>query len=92
MNYELEPVPFKQANDFLRGRDITEEEKQVSTEHRVKDIPCYKDDTVVVTQWKLEGFRNRLRFLLTGTVSVVVLGTTQPPMTIRIDNPFNDSK
>lgn len=74
--YQLFPINFKQANSTLIGGA------------NAKDIPCYKDKGQVVTKWKLQGFWERLLFLTRGEVSVICLGDTQPPMSLRIDEPF----
>lgn len=84
---ELTPVLFNEANSTLSGRELKEQEKQYSV-NSVKDIPCYKKSGIVITQWKLKGFWNRINFLLHGKISVVVLGESQPPMSMRIDSPF----
>lgn len=84
---ELTPVYFEEANSTLSGRSLKEEEKKYSKSD-IKDIPCYRNNGVLITQWKLKGFWNRVSFLINGKVSVVVLGETQPPMSMRIDSPF----
>ncbi len=87
MAQEFTPVIFKEATGTLSGRELSEDEKKYS--NQCKDVPCYRDGSVIVTQWTI-GFWQRLKFLFIGKVSVVALGISQPPISLRIDNPFED--
>jgi len=87
MSNEFTPVVFPQATTTLNGRELFDNEKNLS-ETAVKDIPCYKDGTVIITQWQLKGFWNRLQFMFNGKVNLIALGISQPPISLRIDDPF----
>ena len=75
-NYTLTPIKFAETNSVLVGSGT------------VKDIPCYRDETQVITRWKLRGLWERILFLFKGEVNIICLGDTQPPMSVRIDTPF----
>lgn len=88
---EFKPTYFKGANIMLNGRELSEKEKEYYSKGNIQSIPCYKDGTVVITQWRI-GFFSRLKFLLTGEIFVTILGITQPPISIQTNNPLLNNK
>lgn len=86
---QLRPIIFKEANTTLTGRTLTDEERKYGDKSAViKDVPCFRDGKIVVTRWEAT-FVQRLIFLFTGKVNVITLGTSQPPMSLSVGEPFN---
>ena len=87
---QLTGASFPEANGTLSGRPLTVSEGGYSEAKDVKDLPIYRDGTIVISKWKLRSFWERVRFLLKGEIYVVVLGMSHPPIALRVDKPFEE--
>lgn len=90
--YNLQAIKFAEANSTIPGRNMQPGEQAIADGDKTKNTPCYRGEGHILTKWKLKGFWPRLRFLLTGEVSVICFGPTMPPMALRIDNPFTNDE
>jgi hypothetical protein len=74
----MKPVEFQEANRTLtKPKGMTDEE--------CGPLPVHCDGAVCTSVWRVESLRERLRFLLSGEVSVHVhSGNTQPPIAIAV--------
>jgi len=87
---QLTGASFPEANGTLSGRPLTVTEGALSDKSKVDELPVFRDGVVIVSKWRLASFWARLKFLFTGDMYVIVLGMSQPPLSLRVDNPFDN--
>lgn len=80
----MRPCSFEQANQVLRRPENMTDEECVS-------LYIHTDETVCISKWVEFSWRKRIRFLFNGVIWLgVCSGTSQPPVYVRTDSPFDE--
>ena len=72
------PIKFKEQNITYVANDCG-------------DLPTYKNDEQIISCWK-GTFIDRLRYLFTGVLWFSVIGNSQPPIWLGMENPFKEAQ
>ncbi len=78
------PINFDESNCTYKAPDG----KSTIT---IKDLKVYKDSKQIISCWKFSLW-DKIKLLFTGKLYLGVLGYSQPPVWIHVDNPFVDKE
>ena len=80
----MKPSEFKQQNILLvKPESMTDEE--------CSSLPAFKYPGGIISCWKMS-FWERLKVLFSGIVWVDIVGYTQPPIWLDVENPWKEPR
>ena len=81
----MRPCIFDEANVVLNKPEGMTDEECVS-------LSIHTDGSICISKWVEHSWRKRVRFLFDGVIWLGVFsGSSQPPVYVRTDTPFEDS-
>lgn len=82
-HHDITPEVRPHTNALLSGRPLLDAEFEFAT-GRVSDLPMTRTVGTIVTVWRCRSLLWRIRFLLTGRLTVTILGNRTPPLSVAI--------
>ncbi|MBV6442725.1 MAG: hypothetical protein EPGJADBJ_04447 [Saprospiraceae bacterium] len=89
MYEKFAPTNFEQANCFIKGRPVSDEEKRVTDDAEIKGANAWTDGNQVITVWKTKSLLARISFLINGKINLIVMGPRMLPVAMSIGKIFH---
>ena len=91
--YDMKPVVRSHTNKMIGGRRALPSETSV-VGGLIDGLPCTETEgqQSLVSIWKCDSFLWRLRFLLRGEITLTVLGSRQPPVSVSVGETLSNNE